>query len=99
MAYPRRQLFKELLGYRGINPRRMGGASQAGPPQEQKRLKPSPAVQEEWWLMPTINYGLRGGGGRSRPPPSKGLLFRLVCRQGLSWGSVPRQPYPQRSRV
>jgi hypothetical protein len=47
MAYPRRQLFKALLGYRGNNPRRMGGASQAGPPQEQKRLKPLPAVQEE----------------------------------------------------
>ena len=61
MAYPRRQLFKALLGYRGNNPRRMGGASQAGPPQEQKRLKPPPAVQEEWRLMPTINYGLRGG--------------------------------------
>jgi hypothetical protein len=77
MAYPRRQLFKALLGYRGNNPRRMGGASQAGPPQEQKRLKPPPAVQEEWRLMPTINYGLRGGGG-SRPHPSKG------CRGGSS---------------
>ena len=61
MAYPRRQIFKALLGYRGNNPRRMGGASQAGPPQEQKRLKPPPGVQEEWRLMPTINYGLRGG--------------------------------------
>jgi len=77
MAYPRRQIFKALLGYRGNNPRRMGGASQAGPPQEQKRLKPPPGVQEEWRLMPTINYGLRGGGG-SRPRPSKG------CRGGSS---------------
>ncbi len=34
MAYPRRQIFKALLGYRGNNPRRMEGASQAGPPQE-----------------------------------------------------------------
>ena len=61
MAYPRRQIFKALLGYRGNNPRRMGGASQVGPPQEQKRLKPPPAVQEEWRLMPTINYELQGG--------------------------------------
>ena len=62
MAYSRRQLFTALLGYRGNNPRRMGGgASQAGPPQKQKRLKPPPAVQEERRLMPTINYGLRGG--------------------------------------
>ena len=68
MAYPRRQLFKALLGYRGNNPRRMGGASQAGPQQEQKRLKPPPAVQEEWRLMPTINYGLRGGGQITPPP-------------------------------
>jgi hypothetical protein len=75
MAYSRRQLFKALLGYRGNNPRRMGGASQAGPPQEHKRLKPPPAVQEEWRLMPTINYGLRGGadhapaaGGASHAP-------------------------------
>ena len=61
MAYPRRQIFKALLGYRGNNPRRMGGASQAGPPQEQKRLKPPPGVQEEWRLMPTINYELWRG--------------------------------------
>jgi hypothetical protein len=45
----------------------------------------------------SINYGLQGGGG-SRPRPSKGLLFRQ-CRQGLSWGSVPRQSYPQQSGV
>ncbi len=75
MAYPRRQLFKALLGYRGNNPWCMGGASQAGPPQEQKRLKPPPAVQEEWRLMPMINYGL-WGGGKSHPCPSKG------CRGG-----------------
>jgi hypothetical protein len=73
MAYPRRQLFKALLGYRGNNPRRMGGASQAGPPQEHKRLKPPPAVQEEWRLMPTINYGLLGG--RITPPPQGGHLM------------------------
>jgi hypothetical protein len=45
----------------------------------------------------SINYGLQGGGG-SRPRPSKGLLFRQ-CLQGLSWGSVPRQSYPQQSGV
>ena len=63
MAYSQWQIFKALLGYRGNNPRRMEGASQAGPPQEQKRCKPPPEVQEEWRLMPTINYGLRRGGG------------------------------------
>ena len=70
MAYPRRQIFKALLGYRGNNPRRMGGASQAGPPQEQERLKPPPGVQEEWRLMPMINYGLRGraAGGAAHAP-------------------------------
>jgi len=52
---------RRTLGYRGNNPRRMGGASQAGPPQEQKRLKPPPVVLEEWRLMPTINYGLWRG--------------------------------------
>ena len=65
---------------------------------EQEKLEPPPAVQEEGRFTLMINDGGLQGWHLT-PPPYKGLLFRLVCRQGLSWGSVPRQSYPQWSRV
>ena len=36
--------------------------------QEQEKLEPPTAVQEDWRLMPTIKYGLQAGGRLTSPP-------------------------------